>query len=160
MVSTSPGIRRLCVSVSSPHPGFLDRACRTWGGGRLYTEYWAEEGIDLGFAAPGADEAELVRDLIAALYTGAMQAALAAPTLVAFHVGITRVEGDDIRGTAVTTIRQLLSDLVPALAAGTIPIGVLVVGITTGLFEDLGAECGFGTEWVRLSAARAWCRAY
>lgn len=101
-----------------------------------------------------------MRDLIAALYASAMEAALTAPTLVAFHVGITRVEGDEIRGTAVTRIRQLLSDLVPALASGTVPIGVLVVGMTTGLFEDLGTECGFGAEWVRLTAARAWCRAY
>lgn len=101
-----------------------------------------------------------MRDLIAALYTGAMQAALTAPTLVAFHVGITRVEGDDIRGAAVTRIRQLLTDLVPALATGTVPVGVLVVGITNGLFEDLGTECGFGPGWVRLAAARAWCRAY
>jgi hypothetical protein len=148
------------VSVSSPHPGFLDRACRTWGGGGLYTEYWAEEGVDLGFASPGADEVELVCDLIAALRTGAVQAAPSAPTLAAFHVGITRVEGDDIRGTAVTRIRQLLSDLAPALAAGAVPIGVLVVGITAGLFEDIDAERGFGPGWVRLTAARAWCRAY
>lgn len=160
MVRLSPGVRRLCVSVSSPQPGVLDRACQAWGGGGLYTEYWAEESMDLGFASPGADEAELVPGLIAALHSAAVQAALSVPTLVAFHVGITRVEGDDMRGSAVTRIRQLLGDLAPTTAAGVVPLGMLVVGITTGLFEEIGADCGFGAGWVHLATARAWCRAY
>ena len=160
MVRLSPGVRRLCVSVSSAQPGILDRACRAWGGGGLYTEYWAAESMDLGFASPGADEAELVPSLIAALHCAAAQAALSVPTLVAFHVGITRVEGDDMRGSAVTRIRELVCDLAPAAGSAVVPAGLLVVGITAGLFEEIGQDCGFKTGWVHLAEARAWCRAY
>jgi hypothetical protein len=37
---------------------------------------------------------------------------------------------------------------------------LLVVGISAGLFDDIGAECGFTADWVQFAAARAWVRGY
>ncbi len=165
MVSSSSGVRRLCVCVSAPYPGLLDRACRTGGFGRLYTERFPAEAADLGFAAPGVDEAVLVPDLIGALYRAATEAGtdrpgIGAPVLVAFHVGITRVEGDNLRGSAVTRITGLVRELVQVIASGVLPAGTLVVGMTAGLFDDIGSECDFREGWIPVHAAGAWCRAY
>jgi hypothetical protein len=161
----SPGVRRLCVCVCAPHPGLLDRACKAAGCRGLYTERFPEEGIDLGFASPGVDEAVLVPELITALSATAAEASACcampcAPALAVFHVGITRVEGDDLRGAAVIRIRELLRELTRAASSGTVPEGVLVVGITAGLFDDIGAECDFNEGWTPLAAPPAWCRAY
>jgi hypothetical protein len=166
VTSVSPGVRRLCVGVGqSP---LLDTACRIAGFGRLYTEHARADAIDLGFASPGVDEAELVADLISALHAaftrrGGPPDARRGPVLVAFHVGITRVEGDDLRGAAVTRIREILLHLAcssteegwaePAAQS-------LVVAISAGLFEDIRADCGFGEGWRPLPAADAWFRGY
>jgi hypothetical protein len=167
VIRLSPGVRRLCVCVSVPYPGLLDRACRTGSGpSAIYTEHFPAEGIDFGFAAPGVDEAVLVPGLIAALYAAAAEAGAScttprAPALAAFHVGITRVEGDYLRGTAVIRIRELLRELVSATTSGVVPAGILVVAISAGLFGDISAECNFSQGWLPLTAAaHAWCRAY
>lgn len=165
MVRSSPGVRRMCVCVCAPYPGLLDRACRTGGFGRLYTERFIAEAVDLGFAAPGVDEAVLVPDLIGALHRAATEAVagrpgIGAPILVAFHVGITRVEGDDLRGSAVTRVVQLVRELAPVTASGVLPAGTLVVGMTAGLFDDIGSECDFPDGWIPMHATGAWCRAY
>jgi hypothetical protein len=165
MFNSSPGVRRLCVCVCAAYPGLLDRACRTGGFGRLYTERFATEAVDLGFAAPGVDEAVLVTDLIAALHRAATEAAAGHPgmratVLVAFHVGITRVEGDDLRGSAVTRVVGLVRDLAPVTASGVLPADTLVVGMTVGLFNDIGSECDFCEGWVPMRATAAVCRAY
>lgn len=155
----------MCVCVNAPRRGLLDSACRVAGFGRLYTEYIRAEGIEMGFASPGVDEAALVTDLIVALRIAAAEAALATgipdyPTLAAFHVGITRVEGDNLRGAAVIRTLELIRELAPEAAAGPRPGNLLVVGISAGLFDDIGAECGFTADWVQFAAARAWVRGY
>lgn len=163
MIRQSPGVRRLCVCVAAPHSGLLYSACRSGGVGGLYTEHIQPEGIDMGFASPGVDEALLVSDLIAALHdavgaTG-VSAAPHCPALAAFHVGITRVEGEDLRGTAVVRIRELLQDLTLA-SSETIKRVQLRVGISATLFDDIGTECGFIDGWLPLAGANAWFRGY
>lgn len=162
VVELSPGVRRLCVCVGAPQPGLLDAACQSGGFGRLYTEHARDEGVDLGFASPGVDEAKLVPDLIMALHTAAAAALTAPqyPALAAFHVGITRVEGDYLRGAAVIRICELLRSLAPRAISRARPTGLLVVGISSGLFEDISSECGFTEGWVPLTAAGAWFRVY
>jgi len=165
VVSLSPGVRRLCICVSAPYPGLLARACRTGGVGRLYTERIPAEDADLGFAVPGVDEAVLVPDLISALRQAATEACAGetgrpAPVLVVFHVGITRVEGDDLRGGAVTRVMRLAREIATATSSGTVPAGTLVVGMTAGLFDDIGTECDFSEGWFPLRASEAWCRVF
>lgn len=155
----------MCVCVDAPHRGLLDSACRVAGFGRLYTEYIRAEGIEIAFASPGVDEAALVTDLIVALRTAAAEATVASgipgyPALAAFHVGITRVEGDNLGGAAVIRILELVRELAPEAATGSRPGNLLVVGISAGLFDDIGTECGFTDGWVQLAAARAWVRGY
>jgi hypothetical protein len=165
VISASPGVRRLCVCVRAPQPGLLDIVCRTAGFGRLYVEHVLDEGLDLGFASPGVDEATLVTDMITALHTETTRwctcsghaAGARGPTLAAFHVGITRVEGDDLRGAAVTRIRELLRNLTRSVTSSG---EALVVGISAGLFDDIRTECGFGDGWGPLEAARSWFRVY
>ena len=165
MINVSPGVRRLCVCVGAPQPGLLDTACRIAGFGRLYTENVRAEGHDLGFASPGVDEAALVVDMIAALHAataqwGGASGPACGPALAAFHVGITRVEGDDLRGAAVTRIRELLRNLALAVTSSGEAEEVLVVGISAGLFDDIRAECGFSDAWGPLASAGAWFRVY
>jgi hypothetical protein len=166
VVSLSPGVRRLCICVSAPYPGLLARACRAEGVGRLYTERIPAEDADLGFAVPGVDEAVLVPDLISALREAATEACAGGearrrrPALVVFHVGITRVEGDDLRGRAVTRLMRLAREIATAAASGTVPVGTLVVGMTAGLFDDIGPDCDFSEGWFPLRASEAWCRVF
>jgi hypothetical protein len=155
----------LCIWVSAPYPGLLARACRAEGVGRLYTERIPGEDADLGFAVPGVDEAVLVPDLISGLRQAATEARAGeagrrTPVLVVFHVGITRVEGDDLRGSAVTRVVRLAREITTAAASGTVPAGSLVVGMTAGLFDDIGTECDFSEGWFPMHASEAWCRVF
>jgi hypothetical protein len=160
-VDNSSAVRRLCVCVGAPFPGLLDRACRAGGFGRLYTERFGEavhlpvRDVELGFASPGVDEASLICDLIAALRAESAKAAehvaLTAPVLAAFHVGITRVEGDGLRGSAVTRIVGLLRDLAPAAGSSA----TLIVGISASLFGDLSPDADLGGGWLPLRGAEA-----
>lgn len=134
----------------------------------LYTERFAAEDVDLGFASPGVDEAALVPDLINALYHAAAEAGTdhagaPVPVLAVFHVGITRVEGDGIRGNAVTRITGLLHELTSVTTAAAASGAALFVGITDGLFDDIRAECDFSEGWMPLHGAmdaKAWFRVY
>ena len=152
----SPGVRRLCVCVGAPQPRLLDVACGLAGGGRLYTEH--ADGLDLGFASPGVDEAALVTELIAALRTAmTSDARPTGPAFAVFHVGITRVEGDDLGGAAVTQVKGLLGALTREVA----PAGAaLAVGISSGLFDDIRTECGFNIGWRPMNPVGAWLRVY
>lgn len=165
MINQSPGVRRLCVCVVTPYPGLLDSACRTGGLDELYTEYSQAESIEMGFASPGVDEAALVTDLISALHTTAAESRGVPvgpdfPVLAAFHVGITRVEGDDLGGAAVARIRELLRYLALIVLPNAMPEVLLVVGISASLFDDIGSECGFAAGWILLARARAWFHSY
>jgi hypothetical protein len=165
LTPATPGVRRLCVCVSAPYPGLFDRACEAAGCRGLYSERFPAEGIDLGFASPGVDEVILITDLIKGLFTAAIEARMDfmpshAPVLAAFHVGITRVEGDDLRGTAVIRIREILREMARTAEARTVPADGVLIAISDGLFDDIGAECDMGEDWIRLALARAWCRTY
>jgi hypothetical protein len=159
MAELSPGVRRLCVCVGASQPSLLDAACRSGARGRIYTEHDRSEDVDLGFASPGVDEEKLVPDLIAALHAaaGTIAAVPRYPAVVAFHVGITRVEGDCLRGAAVIRICELLKSVAVQAVSGA---GQLVVGISAGLFEDISSGCGFDEGWRPLTAAGAWFRVY
>jgi|SRR5579862_4657665 len=167
MARSSSGVRRLCVCVGAPSPGLLDRACQTGGFGRLYTERFMDaerlpvRAIDLGFASPGVDEAGLISDLISILRDEAAEAAAqdtgaSAPVLAAFHVGITRVEGDCVRGSAVDRIIRLLHDLTLVTA----PSATLIAGMSASLFGDIRTEFDVGMGWFPLRTAEAVCRTY
>jgi hypothetical protein len=165
MIELSPGVRRLCVCVDAPQRRLLESACRIAGFGRLYTEYLGNEGTEVGFASPGVDEAALVTDLITALRIAATEAAEAdgikeCPALAAFHVGITRVEGNAVRGAAVIRALELIRELGLKATPDSLSQELLVVGISAGLFDDIGAECGFTDGWARHTRARAWIRGY
>jgi len=117
------------------------------------------------YAVPKMGPQALVPDLITALCAATAEVSTVcgmppAPALTAFHVGITRVEGECIKGPAVTRIRDLLRELAPAVASGEVPAGVLMVGISVGLFDDIAGDCDFSEGWIPLTTALAWCRAY
>ena len=161
MTQMSPGVRRLCVCVRAARPGLLDRACQEGGIRWLYLEHIPAQRLELGFAAPGVDEAELVTTLVASLRAVASGAARPAGTavLAAFHVGITRVQDDGMGGVAVTRVRELLAELSRAPDSSQ-PGTVLAVGVSDTLFRDIGAECGFAAGWAALAPAQAWYRVY
>lgn len=156
------------MGVSAPFPGLLGRACREEGLAALYTEHAAMDCLELGFAAPGVDEVAFVPDLIDVLRRTAATASVRPserPVLVAFHVGITRVEGDYLRGSAVARIVRVIHGLSTAVAARPLHAGGFAVGVTAGLFDDLCFECesfaGQGPQaWTPMGAAEAWCRTF
>lgn len=142
----------------------LSSACTLAGLAALYSEHVPADAVDLGFASPGVDEAALIMHLIPALRAAAAPAESAAcgragPALVVFHVGITRVEGDALAGAAVRRITDLYRHLART-AAGLAHGQELLVGISTGLFEDLRVDCGFDQHWRPLPGADAWFRGY
>jgi hypothetical protein len=99
----------------------------------------------------------LISDLIGALRAETAQVARrATPVLVAFHVGITRVEGDGLRGSAVTRIVGLLRDLAPVAGSSA----TLIVGMSVGLFGEVSPDIDLGPEWRPLRGAEAVCRVY
>jgi hypothetical protein len=107
------------------------------------------------------DEAALIDDLISALHgEAAAHPGPQAPVIAAFHVGITRVEGDSIRGSAVTRIIGLLRDLSPVAVPAAAPVASLVVGISASLYDDISMERDFSAGWLPLPASEAVCRAY
>jgi hypothetical protein len=148
----------LCVCASAPNRRFLVNAYRFVGFGRLYTEYIEEEEVEVGFASPGVDEVSLVTDLTAAMCTE-HEAGVNGPALAVFHVGITRVVGDELRGPAVIQSCELLKELARAVAPNPRHRGLLVIGISLGLFDDIGIQCGFTDGWIPL-ATKAWFRVF
>jgi len=165
MIMSSPGVRRLCIGVGSPYPGLLADAASSLGPGWLYLDAIDPEGIDLGFASPGVDEVALVTGMIGALrtLTGAATGAGAAvsdPVFAVFHVGITRVEGDDLRGAAVLRLQQILRRLALSVTPNGAARGLLVAGISETLFDDLSLECGFSGGWIHSAQAGARFRVF
>lgn len=163
MSLSSPGVRRLCIGVGAPYPGLLANAAKSLGSGWLYLDAIHLEGVELGFASPGVDEAALVTCMIAALRTSAAAVASAArsrPVFAVFHVGITRVEGDDLRGAAVLRVRQLLHRLALFVAPPDASKALLVAGLSESLFDDLSPECGFSADWRHATQAGARFRIF
>jgi hypothetical protein len=150
--------------------GILDSACDALASEVLYREHFPEDGMD---------EHALVSGLISALHDviaetrggrgedgGCRRSAAAAPVLAAFHVGITRAQGNNIGRTAAAHVRELLRALASSGLAGQ-AADMLVAGISATLFDDIGAERDFGQGRTPLtgcdgdsSRIEAWWRAY
>jgi len=108
----------------------------------------------MAFASPGVDEVAVVTRLIADLH---QSSGVARPIRLAFHVGITRIEGEEFGGEAALRTRALLLD--PAILAAVPGNGQeLTVIMSEGLYSDLRAEGMPGHGWRRIPAASAWMR--
>jgi len=150
------GVRRLCVAAATGSVRLLSSACQSGAAGRLYVP--AEQGgaAEMAFAPPGVDEAELVTRLIAAVRRlAATMPGVPRPVLMAYHVGITRIENDRFSGPAVLKALALLSD--PAIQAAAAGNGdALVVVIPDGLYAELRGEGLPGRGWFPVPAAGVW----
>ena len=116
MGEPSPGVRRLCV-VATAGPAFvLTSACQATDVGRLCVAVDQNGGTETAFAPPGIDEVAVVTRIITVLrHLAVTEPGAQRPTLLAFHVGITRIEGEEFGGEAPLRTRALLRD--PAIRA-------------------------------------------
>jgi hypothetical protein len=156
MNDPQPGIRRLCVAVTSGPPHLLRRTIRALALDRLYLNDDSDRCAELALAPPGVDEPTLVADLISTLHeTNAVGTA----ALAAFHVGITRILCDRFDGAAVLRTSSLLREL----AAHTTPhtaAGSLSVIMSSSLFTELQYERQLGEGWRPIPETSAWIRLY
>lgn len=92
-------------------PGLLTTVCRFRGASELYLSAQILDGVEMGFAPPGIHEAAVVRWLTWAVedLCPARRAA-DVPAKMAFHVGITKVQGEGFGGAAPLRVRALLRD--------------------------------------------------
>jgi hypothetical protein len=152
-----PGIRRLCVAVASASHDLLREACGRAGIGRIYVYRDDEVPCELGLAAPGIDEPDVVDRLIAVL--GGLCGESGVSADLALHVGLTRIEDDRFDGTTVRRSSVLLRALRanPERASGT---GELTVIVPSELFCELQYEWRTGEAWTPFPEASAWTRAY
>jgi hypothetical protein len=163
MRQQGPGVRRLCLAVAAEAPDLLESVCRTGGFDRLYLPAVAARGVEVGIAPPGIDELALVQDLVAAFHRAVRgRADPGGPVLMAFHVGIIRVVGDELGGAGAVRARELvrapdLADAVRQWAAAGQGPGLTVV-VSEGLFADLRSEGLPGEGWQWLASASAWLR--
>jgi hypothetical protein len=157
-----PAVRRLCIATAAGNAGFLADIQQSEGFYRLYLNSDPAEDVELAFAAPGLDEIGLVTDLIAAIHRTVMVATgLRRPVLAGFHVGITKVIGDDLGGAGADRIRALMQD--PAIKTASERTGapaMLAVVVTSALFEDLRAEGLPDIGWESVPTAGAWLRLF
>jgi hypothetical protein len=157
MSESQPGVRRLCVAALTCPPGLLSTACRLRDGSELYLSAQPVDGVEMGFAPPGIHEAAVVRWL-----TWAVEALCPArpgadePAKMAFHVGITKVQGEGFGGAAPLRVRTLLRD--PAIHRAVAGCQRLAVIMSDGLYDDLHTEGLTAQEWRRVPAAGAWVR--
>ena len=157
MSEPHPGVRRLCVAAAGP-TCLLTSACESARLGRLCVTLAQRDGMEMAFAPPGIDEVALVTRLITALrHLAARGPDVGRPALTAFHVGITRVEGEGFGGEAALRTRALV--LNSAIRATAIDSGRrLALIISDGLYADLRAEGMPGQDWRHIPAAGAWMR--
>jgi hypothetical protein len=136
----------------------LTSACRATDVDRLWVTVDQNDGTETAFAPPGIDEVAVVTRLIAVLHRLAVgKPGVPRPALMAFHVGITRIEGEGFGGEAPLRTQALLRD--PAIRAAAVDSGrALAVIMSDGLYADLRAEGLPGEDWQRMPAARAWLR--
>jgi hypothetical protein len=153
-----PGVRRLCVAAATVPAGLLASACRSADVGRLCVTVNSRDGTEMAFAPPGVHEVAVVTRLIAALLRlVTRKPAAPRPTLLAFHVGITKIEGEGFGGEAALRTRALL--LNPAIrAAAAVGRRQLAVIMSDGLYADLRAEGLPSQDWLHIPAASAWMR--
>jgi hypothetical protein len=135
----------------------LSTVCRLRDGSELYLSAQPVDGVEMGFAPPGIHEAAVVRWL-----TWAVEALCPArpgadePAKMAFHVGITKVQGEGFGGAAPLRVRALLRD--PAIHRAVAGCQRLAVIMSEGLYDDLHTEGLAAQEWRRVPAAGAWVR--
>lgn len=153
----NPRVRRLCVATTARTEGLLASACRSAGVGRLCVTADLRNCTEIAFAPPGVDEFVVVTRLIAALTEEAVRPGpgAAGPLLAAFHVGITRIEGEGFGGEAAARTRGLLFDqAIRSTAVGK--AGKLVVIVSDTLYRDLRTEGLSVRGWQNVPAAGAW----
>ena len=157
MSQPQPGVRRLCVAALTYPPGLLTTACQLRDASELYLSAEMLDGVEMGFAPPGIHEAAVVRwltwaveDLCSARSTADV------PAKMAFHVGITKVQGEGFGGAAPLRVRALLRD--PAIHRAVASCQRLAVIMSEGLYDDLHTEGLAAQEWRRVPAAGAWVR--
>jgi hypothetical protein len=152
-----PGVRRLCVAAVTGAAGLLAAACQLADAGRPCLSLDAPDDTELAFAPPGIHEVAVVMRLIAAVETLiAAQRSPPGPAMLAFHVGITRIEGDRFGGPAPSRARSLLRD--PDVRAAAADCGPLAVILSDGLYADLQGEGLQARQWRPVPAAGAWVR--
>jgi hypothetical protein len=158
MTEVQPGVRRLCVAAATWPAGLLAVACETGDVGRLCLTVDAQDGTEMAFAPPGVHEAGVVAQLATVMEGLTGGQIRASPTIMAFHVGITRIEGDGFGGAAALRARGLLLDPDVRNAAAACP-GLAIV-MSEGLYSDLQDEGIPIREWMYLPSAGAWVRCY
>jgi hypothetical protein len=156
MSGSQPGVRRLCVAAVTCPPGLLTAACRLRSPSGLYVEAEASDGVEMGFAPPGIHEAAMVRWLIWAVEDLSPDRLANVPAKMAFHVGITKIQGEGIGGPAPLRARALLRD--PVIHRAVADAKGLAVIMSAGLYEDLRTEGLAVREWRPVPAAGAWVR--
>lgn len=157
MSQPQPGIRRLCVAALTCPPGLLSAVCRLRASSGLYLSAEGLDGVEMGFAAPGIHEAAVVRWLTWAV--GELCADCPGgkvPAKMAFHVGITKVQGEGFGGAAPLRVRALLRD--PVIHSAVAGCHRLAVIMSEGLYDDLHTEGLASRDWRRIPAAGAWVR--
>jgi hypothetical protein len=152
-----PGVRRLCVAAVTWSTGLLAAACQLADADRPCLSLDAPDDTEMAFAPPGIHEVAVVTQL-----TAAMEALLSTqrgapgPAMLAFHVGITRIEGDGFGGAAPSRARSLLRH--PDVRAAAAGCGRLAVIMSDGLYSDLQGEGLAAREWRPVPGAGAWVR--
>lgn len=73
---------------------------------------------------------------------------------MAFHVGMTKIQGDGFGGAAPLRARALLCD--PVIHAAVADCPRLAVIMSAGLYDDLHGEGLIAQEWRPVPAAGAW----
>jgi hypothetical protein len=123
-------------------------------------------GTEFAVAAPGFDEVSLIADLIAAIRGQVVTIpGLRRPVIAGFHVGITRLIGDNFGGKGAERVLALIrhSAVLSASArtlAHTGASSALAVAVTAGLFEELRAEGLPHHGWESVPSAGAWLRLF
>jgi hypothetical protein len=157
-----PAVRRLCIATAAGIPGLLAGIQQSERFYRLHLNSDPVENVELAFAAPGLDELSLVTDLISAIHRAVMMATdLRRPVVAGFHVGIIKVIGDGLGGAGADRIRALIQD--PAIRTASERIGtpaLLIVAITSGLFDDLCSEGLPPHGWQSVRSAGAWLKLF
>jgi hypothetical protein len=152
-----PGVRRLCVAAVTWSAGLLAAACQLADADRPCLSLDARDDTELAFAPPGIHEVVVVARLTAAMETLiSAQPSAPGPAMLAFHVGITRIEGDRFGGAAPSRARSLLRD--PDVRAAAAGCGRLIVVMSDGLYSDLQGEGLPAREWRPVPEAGAWVR--
>jgi hypothetical protein len=154
---SQPGVRRLCIAAITWPADLLLHACQAEDTAQLCLSLDAQDGTEMAFAPPGINEVDVVTRLttVMAELTSARRLPPGLARL-AFHVGITRIEGDSFAGSGPSRARALLADPDIRDAAAACP-GLAII-MSDGLYNDLRNEGLSPAEWRSVPVAAAWVR--